>query len=63
MDVFDVCFILGESESHPLVVTASAISSEFASQGFLALIGRDILQYCRLVWDGPNGSYQLEYDP
>jgi len=63
MDTFDVCFILGESESHPLVTTVSVISCGFARQGFLALLGRDVLQHCRLIWDGPNRIYQIEYDP
>jgi hypothetical protein len=59
---FDALVVLGETPGKPLSKTLNVISCELASQGFMALIGRDLLRYCRLVYDGPNNSFTLEYD-
>jgi hypothetical protein len=58
---YDACFVLGENEATSLVVNREVIGSEFASQGFFALIGRDVLRYCRMVYDGPQDRFTLEY--
>jgi hypothetical protein len=58
---YDACFVLGETEATSLVLNREVIGSEFASQGFFALIGRDVLRHCRLVCDGPQERVTLEY--
>jgi hypothetical protein len=54
--------ILGETVGKPLSKTILILGCELASQGFFALIGRDLLQHCRFVYDGPRNSFTLEYD-
>src|SRR5207247_5577360 len=39
---FVVCIVLGETELHPLMVTLPAIESDFSTQGFQALLARDL---------------------
>lgn len=60
-DTFDASLVLGETESTPLTTTVPVISCEFASRGFYALIGRDILRRCVLTYDGPGNTFQLEW--
>lgn len=58
---FDACFVLGETQSDPLVLTLSVIESDFASEGFYALVGRDVLGHCVLRYDGPNDTFTLDF--
>jgi hypothetical protein len=59
---YDACLVLGEGQAGALVFTLPVIESEFASQGFLALIGRDVLGSCMLVYDGPASKFTLEWN-
>lgn len=59
--MFDAMVTLDASGPRPLSLTTSVIEAEFASQGFLALIGRDILNRCILTFDGPRGSFSLSW--
>ena len=44
----------------PIVVNASrAIGAALKPQGLLVLIGRDVLQSCVLVYNGPAGQFTL----
>lgn len=56
---YDISLVLGESQPDPLELTLPVIESDFASQGFLALIGRDVLRRCVLTFDGPSGRFTL----
>lgn len=58
---FDAMISLGASEAEPLVLTISVIEAEFASQGFLGLIGRDILNAGVLTYDGPAGVFSFSW--
>ena len=60
-DQYDATLVLGEMESPPLAATLPVIESEFASRGFFALIGRDILCRCILTYDGPAGTFRLSW--
>ena len=42
-----------------MFLTLPVIESDFASQGFFALIGRDVLQFRRLIYDGPTDAFEL----
>jgi hypothetical protein len=59
---YDACLVLGEGQAGALVFTLPVIESEFASQGFLALIGRDVLKSYVLVYDGPASKFTLEWN-
>jgi hypothetical protein len=39
--------------------TPRAIGAPLAAQGLLVLIGRDLLQHCVLVYNGPAGGFTL----
>jgi len=59
--VYDATLALGETTGRPISATVPVIECEFASRGFLALIGRDLLNLCILTYDGPTGRFQLEW--
>jgi hypothetical protein len=59
--VYDASLVLGENEPSPLTSTVEVIRCEFASRGFYALIGRDILCRCILTYDGPANTYHLSW--
>jgi len=48
--------ILGISIS---VNVLKAYGSNLQAQGLIALIGRDVLNKCVLVYNGPDGSFSL----
>jgi hypothetical protein len=62
---YDVSFIIpGTSSKHvPFVVhTLSVVEVQLlASQGFHALIGRDVLASCLLTYDGAKGEFTLAF--
>ena len=41
------------------VITHRAYGANLASQGLIALIGRDALKSCVLIYNGPDGSFSL----
>ncbi len=44
----------------PIAINAPrAIGAPLQSQGILVLLGRDVLQHCVLVYNGPAGSFSL----
>jgi hypothetical protein len=58
---FDAMIIVGETTGFPLHVTVPVIGCELATQGFSALIGRNVLRRCRFTYDGPSDSFTLEF--
>jgi hypothetical protein len=60
-NLYDACFVLGEGHSKALHLTLSVIESEFASQGFFVLIGRDVLEHCVFTYDGRTAKHTLEF--
>jgi hypothetical protein len=53
--------VLGETLPKSLIVTLPVIECDFSTQGFQALIGRDILRHCIFVCDGPADTFRLEF--
>jgi hypothetical protein len=53
--------VVGEGQPHPLVTNVLAIEADLASEGFLALIGRDILDHCIFTLNGPAGTFHLDF--
>jgi predicted aspartyl protease len=41
------------------IAATNAIGAALAVQGFLVLIGRDVLHHCTLFYNGPSGSITL----
>jgi hypothetical protein len=64
VDTYDIGLVIFAANQHvPLVhhtipVTCSEL---LVAQGFHALIGRDILKGCFLVYDGQNGLFSLAF--
>jgi hypothetical protein len=58
---FDACLVLGETLPTPLMVTLPVIECDFSTQGFQALIGRDVLHHCVFVFEGPTDTFRLEF--
>jgi hypothetical protein len=59
---YDALFIAGEETGEPVSKTLQIIEWELASQGILALIGRDFLAECQFIYDGPSKSFALRYE-
>jgi hypothetical protein len=60
---YDLTLVLGEDQTNPLVVTCQVIASELATQGFLALIGRDVLSRTHFLYRGPDSRFRLTWGP
>jgi hypothetical protein len=63
-DQYDVSLIVPGAGSHhaPLVVPALPVAAaDFAAQGIDALIGRDVLRDCILIYNGSVGSFTLAF--
>ena len=64
MDQYDVSIvILGSSTSAPplYLPVIPVVASALQAQGIQALIGRDILQQCVLVYNGSQGFFTLAF--
>lgn len=65
VDQYDVSIIIhGSTAAHPPLVfnTIPVIHTELLqSQGFHALIGRDILEHCLFYYNGTSGLFTLAY--
>lgn len=60
-DQYDATLAIGFGGDQPLVVTAGVVEAHLASEGFLALIGWDLLRHCTLRCDGPAGTFTLDF--
>ena len=58
---FDVRIVLVHPESSIAFNALPVIESRLAHQGFQALIGRDMLSRCLLVYDGKHGAFSLAF--
>lgn len=61
-DQYDVTVILGENTPRPLSLTLPAVSFDFSTQPFKALVGREILQHCQFTCHGPMNKFSLEFN-
>ena len=62
-DQYDVCLVISSTISSPLIRGVMPVGTLplLASVGLHALIGRDVLGECLLVYDGRGGSFSLAY--
>lgn len=60
---YDVSIVIPAPNSAPFQVPTTAVTEHefFAAQGFHALIGRDILSRCVLIYNGQLGLFTLGY--
>jgi hypothetical protein len=59
---YDALFIVGETTGDPFSKTIQIIECDLASEGIYALIGRNFLDACQFIYDGPKKSFTLQYD-
>jgi len=59
---YDISITLGDGDPNPLSLVLPVIESEFTSQGFDALIGRDILRHCELYYHGGQNIFTLSFN-
>jgi hypothetical protein len=61
-DQYDISLIIPHPDKPALIFgTVAVVESNLLVQGFHALIGRDVLGSCMLVYDGVNEFYTLAY--
>jgi hypothetical protein len=60
-DLYDVCLAFAKPQVKIMSMNLAVAEARLAGQGFLALIGRDVLQHCLLVYNGPLKSYSLSF--
>jgi hypothetical protein len=63
-DEFEVSLILPGAATHHVPLTIDAvpvIASDLAVQGIHAIIGRDVLQDCILIYNGTEGEFTLAF--
>ena len=64
MDQYDVFLAVPPADagqSHLILFTLPVVSCELLSQGFHALIGRDVLAQCVFIYNGDSGWFTLAY--
>jgi hypothetical protein len=63
-DLYDVSIVVPGAGPHhaPLVIPALAVTdANFAARGIDALIGRDVLRDCLMVYNGTAGVFTLAF--
>jgi hypothetical protein len=60
-DAFDVGFGWGAPIASPVSGCHRVIASNLGSRGVRALIGRDLLARCQLVYNGPQDEFTLSF--
>lgn len=60
---YDVSILIPHPTLAPLIFQTVAVAEAelLLPQGFHALIGRDVLETCLLIYDGQNGLFTLAY--
>jgi hypothetical protein len=58
---FDVSLLLVHPKGTRTWLALPVIESELAHQGIRALVGRDILKFCLMTYDGQAGTFALGF--
>jgi len=58
--LYDVSIFIGTPDE-VASFTVSVVGADLASEGFLAIIGWDILKRCVLTCDGPQNVFRLDF--
>ncbi len=56
-----VALLKAAGRPFPAIFTVGALESDFASEGFMALVGWDVLRHCLLICDGPAATFTLYF--
>ena len=60
-NLYDVCLAFAKPQVKIMSLNLPVAEARLVEQGFLALIGRDVLQHCLLVYNGPLKSFSLSF--
>ena len=60
-NLYDVCLAFAKPQVKIMSLNLPVAEASLVSQGFLALIGRDVLQHCLLVYNGPSKAFSLSF--
>jgi predicted aspartyl protease len=58
---YDIKLVIPHASLHGTFGAIAVIASEFLTQGFHGLLGRDILSQCVLIYNGEIGFYTLSF--
>jgi hypothetical protein len=61
LNLYDVCLAFARPQVKIMSMNLPVAEASLANQGFLALIGRDVLQQCLLVYNGPLKSFSISF--
>jgi hypothetical protein len=61
LNLYDVCLAFAKPEIKIMSMNLPVAEARLANQGFLALIGRDVLQQCLLVYNGPMKTFSISF--
>jgi hypothetical protein len=60
-NLYDICLAFLRPQVTIISVTMPVFECDLASQGFHALVGRDVLERCLLVCNGPEATFTLAF--
>lgn len=60
-DQYAVSLFIGSQQGEVAQYTVSVVGAGLASEGFLAIVGWNVLERCVLLCDGPNKTFKLDY--
>jgi hypothetical protein len=60
-NLYDATVVLGEGTSFVRTFTVGFLDTDLSSEGFLALVGWDILKACVFTCNGPTGTFTLKF--
>ncbi len=60
-DQYAVSLYIGTQRGETAEYTVSVVGAGLASEGFLAIIGWNVLERCVLLCDGPKKTFRLDY--
>ena len=61
LNLYDVCLAFAKPQVKVMSMNLPVAEARLADQGFLALIGRDVLNQCLLVYNGPLKSFSISF--
>lgn len=58
---YDASLTIGRTSRGSATFVVNVIGADLASEGFLAILGWDILNYCVLTCNGPAGKFSIDF--
>ena len=60
-NLYDICLAFSRPTTTVMHVDMPVIEGAFAGKRYNALIGRDILHRCLLIYNGPSSTFTLSF--